>query len=119
MICGCAPKQVRESDRLLIDGLEASLALMPAIPGSEAAIGLVDRSINTAIAGLGTAGCDQRCSRKVRRYRHWRQITDLAGAAKEKAAAAYRGVDRLRTAAAALPSAIWQLEPQWVVSPCS
>ena len=85
-------KQVRESDRLLIDGLEASLALMPAIPGSEAAIaGWLTGASNTAIAGLGTAGAISAAVEKYGVAGTGAKITDLAGAAKEKAAAAYRG----------------------------
>lgn len=85
-------KQVRESDRLLVDGLEASLALLPATPGSEAAIaGWVTGVSNTAIAGLGTAGAISAAVEKYGVAGTGAKITDLAGAAKEKAAAAYRG----------------------------
>ena len=65
---------------------------MPAIPGSEAAIaGWLTGASNTAIAGLGTAGAISAAVEKYGVAGTGAKITDLAGAAKEKAAAAYRG----------------------------
>ena len=85
-------KEVRESDRLLADGLEASLALIPATPGHEADIvGWVTGASSTAIAGLGTAGAISRAVEKYGVAGTGAKITDLTGAAKEKAAAAFRG----------------------------
>ncbi|HPV80686.1 MAG TPA: hypothetical protein PLK64_12860 [Dermatophilaceae bacterium] len=85
-------KVVRESDRLLVDGLEASLALMPATPGHEAVIaGWVTGASSTAIAGLGTAGAISSAVEKYGVAGTGAKITDLTGAAKEKAAAAFRG----------------------------
>lgn len=85
-------KQVREGDRLLVDGLEASLALVPDAASHGAAIaGWVTGASSTAIAGLGTAGAIGAAVEKYGVAGTGAKVTDLAGAAKEKAAAAFRG----------------------------
>ena len=85
-------KQVRESDRLLVDGLEVSLSLMPPTVGREEAVaGWLTGASNTALAGLGTAGAVTTAVEKYGVAGTGAKVSDLAGAAKQKAAAAFRG----------------------------
>ncbi|MCH8627481.1 hypothetical protein MM440_06705 [Arsenicicoccus piscis] len=85
-------KQVRESDRLLVDGLEVSLSLMPPTVGREEAVaGWLTGASNTALAGLGTAGAVTTAVEKYGVAGTGSKVSDLAGAAKQKAAAAFRG----------------------------
>lgn len=85
-------KQVRESDRLLVDGLEVSLSLMPPTVGREEAVaGWLTGASNTALAGLGTAGAVTTAVEKYGVAGTGSEVSDLAGAAKQKAAAAFRG----------------------------
>ena len=85
-------KQVRESDRLLVDGLEVSLSLMPSTVGREEAVaGWLTGASNTALAGLGTAGAVTTAVEKYGVAGTGARVSDLSGAAKQKAAAAFRG----------------------------
>lgn len=85
-------KQVRESDKFLVDGFEASLALVPAVPDHDLDIaGWLTGASNTAMVGLGTAGAVTAAVDRFGIAGTGTKISDLAGAAKQRAAAAFRG----------------------------
>lgn len=85
-------RKVRESERLLIDGIDLTVTLMPHPTANEAEVaGWVTAALGTLAAGTGTAQVIADVAEKYGTASTGRPLSALHGAAKEKATRAFYG----------------------------
>lgn len=85
-------KQVRESERLLVDGLDVTTASMPAPATADLDTGVwLTGAIGAAAAGTGTAAAISQAVDKYGVASTGKEISSLYGAAKDKAFRAFLG----------------------------
>lgn len=90
-------RQVRESDRLLVDGIDLVLMSMPSPTGHDMDAGAwFAGAIGTAATGTGTAALISEAVNKYGNASTGTPISGLSGAAKQKAARAFLGGGSLK-----------------------